>query len=808
MPQTPRKTTLTTAINADARGFTKGMGQVRNELNKNRSRFRQYNRDLRSTATNTNLLSNATRGLGAAVAAGFSIRQLGGLINQVDELAKSARRVGVSAEDFQALQYAFQSLSIPVRGVTSGLTRFQTAIGELNLRSSTLRTTLTDLGQETLINLLQNAEDTSAAMRTLFRETQDLERSQRVAIFQASFGRQGAAFLQAQEELGGLDIIGDYLAETNRLISDEVANKLESIAQTLTNIAASLTALSATAIAQLATAGERGVEYLRTAYNAPGGREGFTFAAGVLGTSSFVNDALTLEIIDELNLGSAGYGSESVEDIKIAQAELDRIRNTPEGKRALRLRTTFQRIGGLLRANAAAGSVLGVAPAFLEFVDSFGYGRFDVDSKTNQYERSFRDLTNIGPYLDNSGQIDLSKLPSSVPGRTDQGFTLEDAIERTNQLAAFADEVLKYVGANAEGPVYSLSAAPDFSDPELKALINQFAASEDFINDIQGLRDTILDIQLPLLQEQFRRSDEAERQAKRLAEEDARRQGTQTLTADQIGRLGSGYDPLSSINAGEEAAYRIAKLVSDNAKAAARVEAIANLQRQEYQRRLSGYDPLSSISADDTAVQLAMMRENIAKTEEEAARAAEELRSFQSEIRAFGQSISENIVQGLRDGASAAEIFGSVLTQILDRIIQKAVTDPLGGLIANSLLTLGGGIVHGFSAPGTAGYINSPFPSGAYIPGLATGGRIAEGGLVRVGESGPELLALPKGAEVYPRGDLSGGMSPVINISVNGVQDPAIVRREVQRMLPEISRHATAETVRAARRPGPVRRGL
>ena len=58
-----------------------------------------------------------------------------------------------------------------------------------------------------------------------------------------------------------------------------------------------------------------------------------------------------------------------------------------------------------------------------------------------------------------------------------------------------------------------------------------------------------------------------------------------------------------------------------------------------------------------------------------------------------------------------------------------------------------------------------------YIPGLATGGTIKSSGTALVGEKGPELVTLPKGATVYPNGtgpSSSGTGSKEVNLHIHG----------------------------------------
>ncbi|MEV4474673.1 hypothetical protein [Nonomuraea sp. NPDC049504] len=71
------------------------------------------------------------------------------------------------------------------------------------------------------------------------------------------------------------------------------------------------------------------------------------------------------------------------------------------------------------------------------------------------------------------------------------------------------------------------------------------------------------------------------------------------------------------------------------------------------------------------------------------------------------------------------------------------------------------------------------------IPYLAKGGNIVGAGLAVVGEAGPELVSLPRGAQVTPLGR-GGGDTYVFQIT--GALDPLAVAREVEKVLKKYAR--------------------
>jgi hypothetical protein len=85
----------------------------------------------------------------------------------------------------------------------------------------------------------------------------------------------------------------------------------------------------------------------------------------------------------------------------------------------------------------------------------------------------------------------------------------------------------------------------------------------------------------------------------------------------------------------------------------------------------------------------------------------------------------------------------------------------------------------------------------AVVPGLAEGGTTTSAGTVMVGEEGPELLTLPRGAEVRPL-DKTGDTYVTMNVNVTGraADDPVALARELDRL----HRRATA-TVGSRRLP-------
>jgi hypothetical protein len=68
-------------------------------------------------------------------------------------------------------------------------------------------------------------------------------------------------------------------------------------------------------------------------------------------------------------------------------------------------------------------------------------------------------------------------------------------------------------------------------------------------------------------------------------------------------------------------------------------------------------------------------------------------------------------------------------------------------------------------------------PNTSFFPGMATGGTVTTSGMALVGERGPELLSLPRGAQVTPLTGTNsgGGGNTTVNVSVTSANPDEVV---------------------------------
>ncbi|MCI5078247.1 hypothetical protein [Oricola sp.] len=145
-------------------------------------------------------------------------------------------------------------------------------------------------------------------------------------------------------------------------------------------------------------------------------------------------------------------------------------------------------------------------------------------------------------------------------------------------------------------------------------------------------------------------------------------------------------------------------------------------------------------------------------TEAEANKAAEaqdQVRRSAEELRDVGRDALSGVISDLRDGKSAADIMSNALDKLIDRLQEMALDNLFNGNGNGK----GGGLfgalagLLNFSGGGGGG---DPW-AGLRIGANANGTKNWRGGLSWVGERGPELVNLPRGAQVYPN-DVSEAM--------------------------------------------------
>jgi hypothetical protein len=153
---------------------------------------------------------------------------------------------------------------------------------------------------------------------------------------------------------------------------------------------------------------------------------------------------------------------------------------------------------------------------------------------------------------------------------------------------------------------------------------------------------------------------------------------------------------------------------------------------------------------------------------EQAKKDAEELKKF-TDI--FANSFTDafaSVVDGTKSLSAAFKDMEKQIVASISRIAAQNIAESIfgksgsggGGDIVAVLTKLAGAYFGGSTGGGTAGWT-----SGYDLPGFASGG-MSRGGWATVGERGPELVHLPRGAQVIPN-DVLTSKRAARNITVN-----------------------------------------
>lgn len=160
--------------------------------------------------------------------------------------------------------------------------------------------------------------------------------------------------------------------------------------------------------------------------------------------------------------------------------------------------------------------------------------------------------------------------------------------------------------------------------------------------------------------------------------------------------------------------------------------------------------------------------------------AAEVNEAFESIAVSGIQSLNDGIANAIVNFKSLGDVFANVAKQIIADLlriqIQKALVEPLSKLFNLS----------GSSAQSTVSGVAGLIKKWGGIPGFANGTNFAPGGLSLVGERGPELVDLPRGARVTPNNDLKGFGGGIAQIVPSPYFD-VVVDGRVMRAAPGIA---------------------
>ncbi len=420
----------------------------------------------------------------------------------------------------------------------------------------------------------------------------------------------------------------------------------------------------------------------------------------------------------------------------------------------------------------------------------------ELFDKTVQGDGRFRDLIDA-----------INRLSGTVP----------DLSAHRNELISLAEAALT---AREAVDGFAKSTPKGNRDQGLSdvSFNNRFGANDDIVNKLESQKKE--------LEKKPKKSD-AERQAIRDANayrdlvKSARDRIDQLKLEEQLtGKTGvaaetmrmklellqKAQDKGRTVSEGQR--KEIEKLAAEYGKAAEKVSALALAEELRFERDQMFRSPA------EQRVQSTLRTAGIDPEGDYGQMLAGQIRLNEklAEAKDLTLDFAQGFTQDLRNGVSATEALANAVGRLGQQLLDIALNQAINQLFGN---LLGGGLFGGFKTNTTMGN----FIKG--IPGFAVGTNSAPGGLSLVGEKGPELVNLPRGAQVIPN-DILRSMN---NRPVSGPRVPSIPQAansnmghmnvdvgvsvdnngNLQAYIKNVSRQETASTVKAYDKAGPVR---
>ncbi len=773
---------LSAKVQLDNRGWVRASRQVQTSNRATRTSLRNLRTGMTQTTAVSNALSSAFTRLGAIATGFISVQAVRSVIDFGGEISETSRRVGIAVEQFQRLRFAAELTGVATGQVERLFTTFGTRLARLQLETSSFRTELESI-DESLLEVFDNATSVSGAFDVYVRALREADGElQRLALSQAALGQGlGATGVQLltgegvqaqaradqlslvldENELAVLEGIGDTLTEVSRKLTVEVARGIIGISDTIRLYFEPVRQL-VYAIGQ--TAPFRAYEGFADFYEEQFGRrpnpvEVASFAYGGYGLARLGLGVGSQALGVGASVASQSYTRNQLRRLNtdeffgnVSQAGAAGIRQAAN-LRQHRINQAVDYLSGNVRANLRQGA-FGTAGGFSDPIANAGagflLGGVPRPGAVRQFDPPLQSIYDeaerYNRILEQLGDAIDSSTAFNPPSMAGVDEIVIDDSSREALVRALADQELRLIQAiEREASKRDRSILGGIGDFSSAAFQAQGEAATEVSRAVRELTD----IPTTYIRGQYFPSDPSAYGNRNLLD--------LTRAVDEL---------------------RVAFVSSD--------------------RNQPGIQ--SGIPSDYAPLVSPIGRRPISVARQN--EAAEGLLRISRELQESFQSVEDTIGRGITDallGArSAAEAFGDVMRSILDEIISRLISQPIANFLVSGITSLIGGSFGSFAVGGGPG-IQSGIPSN-YAP-RAMGGAVAGGQTYLVGERGPEYFT--PGTSGYVG---AGGSAPTININVNGVQDPTIVRNEIRRTLPEISKVVGASVISQQRTPGQSRK--
>lgn len=201
-----------------------------------------------------NLLRGAVTGAVAAITTGAAAKAINDFATKGDEIAKTARMLGLSTDALQELRYAAGMQGVETEALTGAMKLLNNNLGQLKDGQGALYSRLKATNPQ-LAKQLRNVESTDEAfmilMDTLKNETNV---ARRAALAQAAFGKSGQELIKfADAGADGISALRQEAHKYGLVISEDAAKSSEAFSDSLSRLKQSGQALFNDVLGQAVT---------------------------------------------------------------------------------------------------------------------------------------------------------------------------------------------------------------------------------------------------------------------------------------------------------------------------------------------------------------------------------------------------------------------------------------------------------------------------------------------------------------------------------------------------------------------------
>jgi hypothetical protein len=208
--------------------FKKGMNDVNRQFDKLDRNVKQTNGAMAGFNKSLATIKSQLGGLAGLFAATFGVSAIKGVIETNSELAKLARTVGLTAEQFQEYTFAASQAGINTSLFTSSMTAFVKRVGEASANMGPLVSGLKNLNPA-LLEAVQTAKSQDEAFRLIADAIANAASStEAAAIANAAFSRSGVRMVEVlRQGTAGLDEQAQKARELGLVIENDLLAKAE-----------------------------------------------------------------------------------------------------------------------------------------------------------------------------------------------------------------------------------------------------------------------------------------------------------------------------------------------------------------------------------------------------------------------------------------------------------------------------------------------------------------------------------------------------------------------------------------------------